>query len=839
MKSDYMYSMGVVYNTFPMPPRDVDFSSPDPLTHAVLDARAAHPGATLADLYDPDLMLVGLRRAHQAARPCGGPPLPAPQVRFGAETGRAPLRAVRADACAAGRGDQGEAAPPPPPDSRGLGSAAATGVYRAVTYSFGGLILRLRSACPGVGVLEPRSERLASVRLKGRRPAGVAAVTLLLLVGCRAIESDATSPGALTATTDDWPAIHERGIIRFARLGDEEFTTLPSQGLPEESYLHLARQFAERHGLGVKWTVLPTIEALFTALEAGHADVATATLTVTEPRRTRVAFTVPLTISREWVIGRSEGSFGVIPGSAYEDSLATHYPDAHRATVPVHADHQNIQELIEAGAFEATIMDEAAARVAVRTSPTIRKLRELPEVRQLAWAVRPENPDLRFALDRFLTERHTVYDGGAGPRDWSAIRASGHLRMLTLSSPSTYYLWRGEQLGFQYELVRMFANAHGLDLSVVVAGDHTALLEELLAGRGDLVAAEWVATAKRSDRGVLFTRPYLETSETFVSAREPIRTPADLAGRTVIVPRGAGYATALSGLERTFIVEESDLSSERILEGVAGGALDVTLIERHRAQLEAGFDPRLVLGFALDPPVPLVWAVGPEGQELKRHLDAFLDAGYRGREFNLLYNKYFADRGGAQDQREHRVTGRQLSQFDGLVRSIAEPAGFDWRLIVAQMYQESGFDPGVVSFAGAVGPMQVLPRTAVDLGVDPTQLTNPRVGIEAGVRYLAWSRERFANLPPGEQLWFALAAYNAGYGHVRDARRLARLLGLDPSTWFGHVEEAMLKLSEPRYSSRSAFGYVRGAEVKKYVSEIRDRYRAYVRHYRRLDADDR
>ncbi len=653
------------------------------------------------------------------------------------------------------------------------------------------------------------------------------------------MDSDVTPFDVSTGTRDDWPTIRERGIIRFARLGPEEFTTLPSQGLPEENYLLLAQQFAERQGLRAEWTVLPTIEGLITALEAGRADVATATLTVTEPRRTRVAFTIPLTISREWVIGRSLGRFGVIPGSAYEASLATHYPDAPRAAVPVDADHQGIQELIEAGAFEATIMDEAAARIVVRSSPEIHKLRELPELRQLAWAVRPENPDLRFALDRFLTERHTVYDVGDGPRDWDAIRASGQLRMLTLSSPSTYYLWRGEQLGFQYELVRMFASAHGLDLSVVVAGNHTELIDELVAGRGDLVAAEWVATAQRSDQGVLFTRPYLEASEIFVSTGESIKTPADLAGRTVTVPRGAGYATALSALDGAFIVEEADLSSERILGGVADGDLEVTLIERHRAQLEAGFDPRLILGFGLGAPVPLVWAVGPERNDLKRQLDAFLDAGYRGREFNLLYNKYFADRRAEQTRRAHRVIGRQLSQFDGLVRTIAEAEGFDWRLLVAQMYQESGFDPGVVSFAGALGLLQVLPRTARDLGMDPTQLADPRVGIEAGVRYLAWCRARFANLPPGEQLWFALAAYNAGYGHVRDAGRLASSLGLDPSKWFGNVEEAMVKLSESRYSNRSVYGYVRGSEVKKYVHQIRDRYQAYVRHFRRLDTADR
>ena len=132
-----------------------------------------------------------------------------------------------------------------------------------------------------------------------------------------------------------------------------------------------------------------------------------------------------------------------------------------------------------------------------------------------------------------------------------------------------------------------------------------------------------------------------------------------------------------------------------------------------------------------------------------------------------------------------------------------------------------------------------MPRTAEELGVDPDRLAVPEVGIDAGVRYLAWVRERFPDLPPGEQLWFALAAYNAGPGHVRDARRLARQLGLDGSLWFGHVEEAMKRLSDPQYANRAAYGYVRGSEVTRYVRDIRDLYRGYVDHFVQLDEADR
>ena len=673
---------------------------------------------------------------------------------------------------------------------------------------------------------------------------GTAALGLLLpalaLSGCGTPDSEDETPSVIPAgTIDDWPAILERGVIRFGRRGFDVFETLPSQGLSTERYRFLALQFAERHGLRAEWITEPSPQRLIAALEEGRADVAVATLTVTESRQERVAFTVPLTVSREWVVGGSEGVFGISAGTSYEESFLAHYPDAPRAPVPEDADPLTLQALIEEGVIDATILDEAAARVVVRTSPEIQKLVELPEAKRIAWAVRLVNPELRKALDDFLTEHHTVADEPAEVRDWEAIRASGQLRLLTISSPVTHYLWRGERLGFEYELVRKFADSQDLDLSVLIARDHPELVEGLLTGRGDLVAAGWVETPARADEGLLFTRHYLEIHETFVTAGEPVSRIDDLAGRTVTVPQATSYLATLGGLEGDFEVEESKLSSHAILEAVAEGQVDVTLVDSHRAELAATFEPRLNVGLALEPTMQLVWAVGPGRHDLKRELDVFLNAGYRGLEFNVLYNKYFVNRRRQARQREHRITGGELSEYDALVKSVAEEEGFDWRLIVAQMYQESGFDPQTVSFAGARGLLQVMPRTAEELGVDPDRLVDPEVGIDAGIRYLAWTRERFPDLPPGEQLWFALAAYNAGHGHVRDGRRLARQLGFDGSLWFDHVEEAMHKLSEPEYAGRAAHGYVRGSEVTRYVGDIRNRYRAYVNHFVQMEAADR
>jgi membrane-bound lytic murein transglycosylase F len=161
------------------------------------------------------------------------------------------------------------------------------------------------------------------------------------------------------------------------------------------------------------------------------------------------------------------------------------------------------------------------------------------------------------------------------------------------------------------------------------------------------------------------------------------------------------------------------------------------------------------------------------------------------------------------------------------VRKHADAYGFDWRLIAAMMQQESRFDPKAVSFAGARGLLQVMPRTAAEFGGG--DLADPEEGILTGLRYLAWLRTRFdETLPATERNWFMLAAYNAGQGHVIDARALARQHGLDPNRWFGHVEQAMLLKRRRDVAAATRFGYCRCDEPVRYVRAVRDRYRAYV-----------
>lgn len=264
------------------------------------------------------------------------------------------------------------------------------------------------------------------------------------------------------------------------------------------------------------------------------------------------------------------------------------------------------------------------------------------------------------------------------------------------------------------------------------------------------------------------------------------------------------------------------------MDAVAAGEYDLTLVDSHLVAMETTFRDDLIVALDLDEEKEIGWVVRENQPKLLAELNRFIGKHYRGLHYNVTWNKYFAEPKFISQYRAQRLEpGKPISPWDDLVRQHSSEQILDWRLLVSQMYQESRFDPKAKSHAGALGLMQVMPRTAAQFGY--RNLYEPETNIAASLAFIDWLNDRFPDsLPLEERIYFSLAAYNAGHAHVHDARRLARKLGKNPDKWFGHVEEAMLLLSRPEYYRHARFGYVRGSEPVNYVREIRERYIGYL-----------
>lgn len=438
-------------------------------------------------------------------------------------------------------------------------------------------------------------------------------------------------------------------------------------------------------------------------------------------------------------------------------------------------------------------------------------------------------------------------------RDLEQIGTRDTLVLLTTWNSTSYFVYRGEPMGLEYDLLRDFAQARDMELKVEVVRDRREILDRLRRGDGDVAAARF-RPARQDTAGVAFTTALYQTQTALVQrgpsdpAAGPgqvrarlIGSPEELKGKQVFVPGNSTYLASLVELQDSTgdieVVEvESARSPEALIRRVSGGEIDLTAAPADVAKLSASYYDNLAVTPALGPPTDVAWAVRKSSPQLQAALDAFLAEMREDGTLEEMYQKYFVDRRGFRERAESEYlsseTG-QLSAYDALFRQGAQTLGWDWRLLASQAYQESRFDPTAESWAGAQGLLQLMPRTARAVGVSNSN--DPAQNVQGATRFLgdltAYWTERIPD--PAQRLRFILASYNAGQGHVEDARRLAGARGGDPNRW-EDVAYWLLQLSK-----RSVYtdpivehGFVRGMEPVQYVAVVLERfdhYRQFVR----------
>ena len=474
------------------------------------------------------------------------------------------------------------------------------------------------------------------------------------------------------------------------------------------------------------------------------------------------------------------------------------------------------------------------------------------------------------AVDK-IDRRSNLTIGQPISRDLTQIRERGYLVVLAPYNSTTYFIYQGQPLGYEYELLQAFAKDLGVELRMVVVTDPKSLFPLLNSGEGDIAAARLMppagpTVALEDQSPVSFTRALYRTEPVLVQQGEPPSAagegtqkalepgPADplpevdiqarlvtrtsqLAGRTVSLPEKSPYRPTLIELSDEIsgdihVVEMGEkIQDEALAQKVARGEVEFTVMQKNLADLKEAEFKNLTVRPILGQTRGVAWALRKLSPELMNELNRWIEEKKNGPLFDNLYRKYFIDRRRylerVQSEYLTSTTGK-LSEYDPLIKQYAGELGWDWRLLASQAFQESRFKPAAKSWAGATGLLQLMPATAREFGV--TNALDPADNVQGAVKFLKWLQNYWAKRIPdeNERLKFILASYNTGAGHVEDAQRLAEKYGGNPQLW-EDVSYWLLQKSTQQYSSDAVvkFGFCRGLEPVNYVSNILERFDHY------------
>ncbi len=408
----------------------------------------------------------------------------------------------------------------------------------------------------------------------------------------------------------------------------------------------------------------------------------------------------------------------------------------------------------------------------------------------------------------------------------------------TLYSPQSFFIYRGDTLGVDFEMARAMADSLGRPMRVVVARSMPRLIEMLDSGRIDVAAYPVPITSETAGR-ILPAGPEELTQQVLIQRVTPgdsaeIRDVTDLPGHDIYVLEGSKYEQRLRNLDselggtlKIHTLDPDSVAPEELMEMVSEGEIPLTILDSDLARLHGSYYANLSVDVAVSLDQRAAWAVAPGRECLADAVNNWAaSAPEESSRPDLLQHYYQL---GKLDQTSFGsidFTDGRMSAYDEIFRRYAPEINWDWRMLAAQAYTESRFNPRARSFAGAQGLMQIMPRTGRAYGLkDPT---SPEQSVKAAVSYLDDLDRMFeSKVPdPQERRKFVIAAYNAGQGHIFDAMRLAEKHGLNPQIWDENVEKAVLMLANPQHYNDNVvkYGYLRGRETFDYVDRIMNLY---------------
>ncbi|MDO6439814.1 transporter substrate-binding domain-containing protein [Cyclobacterium sp. 1_MG-2023] len=420
--------------------------------------------------------------------------------------------------------------------------------------------------------------------------------------------------------------------------------------------------------------------------------------------------------------------------------------------------------------------------------------------------------------------------------DFDAIKKRGFIRAVVDNSSTSYYIYRGRTMGYEFELLRNLANQLGVNLRLIVKHDLEDGFRLLNKGKADIVAINFEVNEERKKRAN-FTAP-LNSMKTVVVQRKDqshVDSLIQLSNKKVYIKKGTIYKERLSvlsdSLSLSLAIEEKNTSLEDLINQVIEEKIDYTVVDNDIALVNATYNDLLDVSLTVSQPNPVAWAIRKNAPQLEAKINEWIEridrTGYKA----ILYHKYFLNKKNSYHRSSSAfssVSGDRISAYDDIIKQGADKLGWDWRLLAALVYKESRFNHSAVSYAGAVGLLQLMPVTLQRFGVnDPN---NPNESLRGGVNYLKYLDGFWLDRVPdnNERIKFILASYNVGHGHVQDAWRLAYKYGKDNKRW-KNVAYYLERKSKPEVYRDPwvKSGYAKGHVTVRYVREVYGLYESY------------
>lgn len=421
--------------------------------------------------------------------------------------------------------------------------------------------------------------------------------------------------------------------------------------------------------------------------------------------------------------------------------------------------------------------------------------------------------------------------------DLPQMKDKGELVVLTLYSSTSYFIYRGQEMGFQYELSTQFAQSLGLKLKVKVGRTLPELARMLLNGEGDLIAYN-LPISKEGKDSLTYCGEEVITHQVIVQrkdAKKSLKDVTELIGKDIYVKpvkyykRLVNLNEELGGGIRIHKVTNDSISAEDLITQVAQGKIPYTVADNDVALLNTTYYPNLNIGLSISFDQRASWAVRKDCPLLAAAANKWHEENMTSPAYTASMKRYFEIGKAIPHSPILSLREGKISHYDDLFKKYAPEIDWDWRLLASLAYTESNFDSTAVSWAGAKGLMQLMPATARVMGVPKGKEQDPEESIKAAVKYIGATARSFSKIPQEERINFVLASYNSGIGHVLDAMALAEKYGKNKYIWRDNVENFILLKSNEEYFTDPVCknGYFRGIETYNFVRDITSRFEQY------------